>query len=38
LRAGLSETIDWTRSHRDTILRCMLQHARFLPELRAAAE
>jgi nucleoside-diphosphate-sugar epimerase len=37
LRAGLSETIDWTRSHRDTI-RCMLQHARFLPELRAAAE
>ena len=38
LRAGLSEAITWTRSHRDTIRRCMLQHARFLPELRAAAE
>ena len=38
LRAGLSETIAWTRSHRDTIRHCMLQHARFLPELRAAAE
>ena len=38
LRAGLSETIAWTRSHRDTIRHCMLQHACFLPELRAAAE
>ena len=38
LRAGLSETIAWTRSHRDTIRHCMLQHARFLPELRTAAE
>lgn len=38
LRDGLSETIAWTRSHRDTIRHCMLQHARFLPELRAAAE
>jgi UDP-glucose 4-epimerase len=38
LPAGLNETIAWTRSHRDTIRHCMLQHARFLPELRAAAE
>jgi len=38
LQAGLSETIAWTRSHRDTIRHCMLQHARFLPELRTAAE
>lgn len=38
LRDGLGETIAWTRSHRDTIRRCMLQHARFVPELRAAAE
>ena len=38
LRAGLNETIAWTRSHRDTIRHCMLQHACFLPELRAAAE
>jgi len=38
LRDGLKETIAWTRAHRDTIRRCMLQHARFLPELRAAAE
>jgi len=38
LRDGLLQTIDWTRSHRDTIRHCMLHHARFLPELRAAAE
>src|SRR3954454_12422412 len=38
LRACLNETIAWTRSHRDTIRHCMLQHAWFLPELRAAAE
>ena len=38
LRDGLLQTVDWTRSHRDTIRHCMLHHARFLPELRAAAE
>jgi hypothetical protein len=38
LRDGLSETIAWTRSRRDTIRHCMLQHARFVPELRTAAE
>src|SRR5690349_16362108 len=37
LRDGLGETIAWTRSRRDTIRRCMLQHARFVPELRSAA-
>jgi nucleoside-diphosphate-sugar epimerase len=38
LRDGLRETIAWTRSHRETIGRCILQHARFIPELRAAIE
>jgi UDP-glucose 4-epimerase len=36
LRDGLMQTIAWTRSQQDTIRRCMLQHARFVPELRAA--
>ena len=34
LREGLRRTIEWTRAHRDTICRCMLQHVRFLPEVR----
>jgi UDP-glucose 4-epimerase len=38
LREGLGETIAWTHAHRDTIRRCILQHSRFVPELRAAAE
>jgi UDP-glucose 4-epimerase len=37
LRDGLERTIAWTRANRDTIRCCMLQHARFLPEVRAAA-
>ena len=36
LREGLRRTIAWTRANRETIRRCMLQHARFLPELRDA--
>jgi UDP-glucose 4-epimerase len=36
LRDGLVETIAWTRANRETIRRCMLQHARFVPGLRAA--
>jgi UDP-glucose 4-epimerase len=36
LRGGLAETIAWTRTNRETIRRCMLQHARFVPGLRAA--
>jgi UDP-glucose 4-epimerase len=38
LREGLRHTIEWTRANRETIRRCMLEHARFLPELRAGAE
>jgi UDP-glucose 4-epimerase len=38
LREGLQRAIDWTRANRDTIRACMLQHARFLPELRDAGE
>jgi nucleoside-diphosphate-sugar epimerase len=36
LRDGLAATIAWTRPNADTIRRCMLQHARFMPGLRAA--
>jgi UDP-glucose 4-epimerase len=36
LRAGLAATIAWTRANRETIRRCMLQHVRFVPGLRAA--
>jgi UDP-glucose 4-epimerase len=36
LRDGLAETIAWTRANRETIRRCMLQHARFLPDVTAA--
>jgi nucleoside-diphosphate-sugar epimerase len=35
LRDGLGATIAWTRANRQTIRRCMLQHARFVPGLRA---
>jgi nucleoside-diphosphate-sugar epimerase len=38
LRGGLVETIAWTRANRETIRRCMLQHARFVPGLRTALE
>ncbi|MGH7061424.1 MAG: NAD-dependent epimerase/dehydratase family protein, partial [Stellaceae bacterium] len=38
LREGLRETIAWTRTHRETIRRAMLQHVRFMPELRAMLE
>jgi nucleoside-diphosphate-sugar epimerase len=36
LRDGLAATIAWTRANREMIRRCMLQHARFVPGLRAA--
>jgi nucleoside-diphosphate-sugar epimerase len=36
LRDGLVATIAWTSANRETIRRCMLQHARFVPGLRAA--
>jgi nucleoside-diphosphate-sugar epimerase len=38
LRDGLQRTIEWTRANRDTIRRCMLQHAGFVPEVREAVE
>ncbi len=34
---GLRRTIAWTRENRDTILRCMMQHAPFVPEVRTYA-
>jgi nucleoside-diphosphate-sugar epimerase len=34
---GLRRTIQWTRENRDVILRCMLQHAEFVPEVKAYA-
>jgi UDP-glucose 4-epimerase len=34
---GLRRTIDWTRANRGTILRCMLSHAHFVPEVRRYA-
>jgi nucleoside-diphosphate-sugar epimerase len=30
---GLARTIAWTRENKDTILRCMAQHARFVPDV-----
>lgn len=30
---GLRKTIEWTRANRDTILRCMMQHRHFVPEV-----
>jgi nucleoside-diphosphate-sugar epimerase len=36
LRDGLIATIAWTRDNREAIRRTMLQHARFVPGLRAA--
>jgi len=32
---GLQRTIAWTREHRDRIAACMMQHARFVPEVRS---
>lgn len=34
---GLRRTIAWTQANRDTILRCMMQHAHFVPEVRGYA-
>jgi UDP-glucose 4-epimerase len=38
LRDGLGETITWTSANRETIRRCMLQHAHFVPGLRTMFE
>jgi UDP-glucose 4-epimerase len=34
---GVARTVEWTRAHRATILRCMTQHAHFVPEVRRYA-
>lgn len=36
--SGLARTIEWTRANRGTVLRCMLQHRQFVPEVQAYAE
>ncbi|MGH6769071.1 MAG: NAD-dependent epimerase/dehydratase family protein [Xanthobacteraceae bacterium] len=35
--AGIVRTVEWTRASKATILRCMLSHVHFLPELRKYA-
>lgn len=35
---GIRRTVEWTKANRATILRCMMQHAHYLPELRAYAQ
>jgi UDP-glucose 4-epimerase len=34
---GLRQTVEWTRANRATILRCMLSHVHFVPEVRRYA-
>jgi nucleoside-diphosphate-sugar epimerase len=31
---GIRRTVEWTKGNRETILRCMMSHAHFLPELQ----
>jgi nucleoside-diphosphate-sugar epimerase len=31
---GLRQTIEWTKANRAAILRCMMQHAHFIPDVR----
>lgn len=38
LEEGLRRTIAWTRDNRDTILRCIMQHAHFVPEVETYAK
>ncbi len=35
LQEGLERTVAWARQNRETILRCMMQHARYVPEVRS---
>jgi len=35
IREGLERTIAWTRENHDVIVRCMLQHVHFMPDLRS---
>jgi nucleoside-diphosphate-sugar epimerase len=34
-REGLLRTVEWTRTNKNMIRRCMLQHAEFVPEVRS---
>lgn len=34
---GLARTVEWTRANRERILRCMSQHVRYVPQVRAYA-
>jgi nucleoside-diphosphate-sugar epimerase len=34
---GIRKTVEWTRANRELILRCILQHVHFLPEIAAYA-
>lgn len=34
---GIGRTIEWTRNNRSTIVRCMMQHAQFTPQVRSYA-
>jgi UDP-glucose 4-epimerase len=34
---GLARTVEWTRANRARILRCMSQHARYVPQVRGYA-
>jgi nucleoside-diphosphate-sugar epimerase len=34
---GIRRTIEWTRANRATIVRCMMQHVQFVPQVRAYA-
>jgi UDP-glucose 4-epimerase len=38
LEVGIDETVAWTQSNRNTILRCMLAHAHFVPQVRRYTE
>lgn len=34
---GLRRTVEWTKANRETILRCMMQHVHFVPDVRKYA-
>jgi len=38
LEQGLLQTVAWTKDNREIILRCILQHAQHLPELKRYAD
>jgi UDP-glucose 4-epimerase len=35
--AGIARTLEWTKANRENILRCMLQHRHFVPEVTVYA-